>query len=220
MARPPRFSTRRLPESLRSRLEVATSLAWEAVVDAHVAQALAVINLLDDRLPLEDALPRYLMEVDLNDAMTSAVRSRVLAASDADPVPDTDVEPTIAIRTDGEKDAGAADEGSTDASAEPGWRRFRPDIVVRDFRERQRRDEETESLIKLALARAEENVIATHVDNALTFVALLDDVVTLDRAVQVYLEAAALTGGRAQTVHQRTMARLADVHLPLPRPRN
>ena len=218
MVRPPRFSTRRLPDSLRSRLEVATSLAWEAIVDTHAAQALAVINLLEDRLPLEDSLPRYLMEVDLNDAMTSAVRSRVLAASDANPAPAPDDHPPIALRSDG--DEAAPDDDGGDRSAEAGWRRFRPDIVVRDFRQRQRRDEETEGLIKLALARAEEAVIATHVDNALTFVALLDDVVTLDRAVQVYLEAAGLSGGRAQTVHQRTMARLADVHLPLPRPRN
>jgi hypothetical protein len=38
----------------------------------------------------------------------------------------------------------------------------------------------------------------------------------VDRAVQAYLQAVGLSGGRGQSVHQRTMARLADVHLPLP----
>jgi hypothetical protein len=70
--------------------------------------------------------------------------------------------------------------------------------------------------MQLALARAEEAVIATHVDNAITFAALLDEVLPLDRATQEYIEAVGLSGGRAQAVHQRTMARLADVHLPLP----
>jgi hypothetical protein len=70
--------------------------------------------------------------------------------------------------------------------------------------------------MKLALARAEEAVIATHVDNAITFAALLDPVMPLDRATQEYIDAVGLSGGRAQAVHQRTMARLADVHLPMP----
>jgi hypothetical protein len=89
---------------------------------------------------------------------------------------------------------------------------------VREFREKQKRDDETEGLIKLALARAEEAVIATHVDNAITFAALLEGWLPVDRAVQEYLDAASLTGGRAQAVYQRTMARLADVHLPVPQP--
>jgi len=208
MAGSSRFAARRLPESLRSRLEVATALAWEALVDAHVAQALAFVHLLREHIPLEESLPRYLMEVDLADSIASAVRNRVLVT--AEPHEPADGDGHIRLQADGDADEtfGEGEDG--------GWRRFRPDIVMRGMRARQRRDDEIEGWIKLALARAEEAVIATHVDNAITFAALLDNVLPLDRAVQEYIDAVGLSGGRAQAVHQRTMARLADVHLPVP----
>jgi hypothetical protein len=199
MARPPRLSGRRLPETLRSRLEVASALAWEALVDTHAQQAQAFVRLLEDRMPLEEALPRFLVEVDLGDAMAGAVRNRALVAIED---PDEDAEGP-------ESPAAAADEQS-------GWARFRPSSVMREFRARQKRDDETEMRIKLALARAEEAAIATHVDNAITFAALLEGYLPFDRAIAEYLEAVGLIGSRAQAVHQRTMARLADVHLKGP----
>jgi hypothetical protein len=203
MVRSSRLSGRRLPESLRSRLEVATALAWEALVDTHAQQALAFIHLLEDRMPLEEALPRYLLEVDLGDAMASAVRNRTLVAIEG-------------------SDDKPSDEAALPGAAQqkPGWERLRPATVMRQFRARQRRDDETEMRIRLALARAEETAIATHVDNAITFAALLDSYLPFDRAVAEYLEAVGLLGSRAQAVHQRTMARLADVHLPGSRPRH
>src|SRR5690606_235003 len=79
---------------------------------------------------------------------------------------------------------------------------------------RQQRSAETETMIELALARAEEAVMQTHVDNAIGFTALLDDYVGIGRAVSYYLGAVLLSGSRAHSVLQRTMARLADVHLP------
>jgi hypothetical protein len=65
----------------------------------------------------------------------------------------------------------------------------------------------------LLLARGEERVIGTHVENAIGFAALLDGNLSLDRAVQLYLGSVNLSGCRGQVVFQRTMAKLADVHL-------
>jgi hypothetical protein len=209
MAGPARFSTRRLPDSLRSRLEVSTALAWEALVETHVEQARGFVHLLRDRMPIEESLPRYLLELDLGESMASDIRTRVLVDFKPDDTVDADAPVNIGTTTGGNA-AGDDDDA--------GWRRFRPDVVVRGMRERQRRDDETEGWLKLALARAEEAVIATHVDNAITFAALLASVLPLDRATHEYIEAVGLSGGRAQAVHQRTMARLADVHLPLPPP--
>lgn len=218
MARASRFSTRRLPDSLRSRLEVATARAWEALVETHATHAVQFVRLLGERIPLEETLSRYLLEMDLSDAMASAVKTRVLVAIEEQ----AGDEPSAAAELAPAPEAampleplpgGDADPDEVD-DVEAGWRRFRPDVMVREYRERQRRDDQTEGWIKLALARAEEAVIATHVDNAITFAALLEELLEPDRAVQVYLEAVSLTGGRAQAAHQRTMARLADVHLP------
>ncbi len=200
MTKNTRISTRRLPESVRRRLEVATAMGWESLVETHVAQATQFVHLLGEKIPLEEGLARYLLEMDLGDSMAAAVRTRVLV--------------TI------EEEAHASDSSSGgDASTEPddeGWRRFRPDVVVRGVFERQRQQDATEQWVQLALARAEENVITTHVDNAITFAALLEDHLPLDRGVHHYLDAVALTGSRGQAILQRTMARLADVHLPLP----
>ncbi len=206
-----RMTGRRLPESIRNRLDVATAMAWEALAETHVAQALLFTQLLADRMPLEDALPRYLLEMDLGDAMAEAVRTRVLVTFEAEAPGESN--PPIAIRPD------VAAHGSLPVgdSDEPAWHRFRPDLALGRMRRRVQRDEETERLLKLALARAEEAAIATHVDNAITFAALLEEDLPLDRAVQSYLDAVGLSGGRAQSVHQRTMARLADVHIPLPK---
>jgi hypothetical protein len=219
MARQTRFSTKRLPDSVRSRLEVSTALAWEALVETHAAQAAAFVQLLSDRAPLEETLPRYMVELDLSESMAAAVRTRVIVALEAPPAesePAAEPAGTLELRPPGASD----EESKEDEGDESGWRRFRPDVVVREFRERQKRDDVTEGLIKLALARAEETVIATHVDNAITFAALLEGYLPIDRAVQEYLEAVTLSGGRAQAVHQRTMAKLADVHLPIPQPQS
>jgi hypothetical protein len=180
-------------------------MAWESLVDTHVTHAATFVNLLAQRETLEDALARYLLEMDLGDSMAAAVRTRVLVALEG-----------ASSASDLALDGAASDgDAAVVGDDEPeGWRRFRPDVVVRGIMERQRRDEETDGWVQLAIARAEEAIITTHVDNAITFAALLEEYLPLDRAVQQYVGAVVLTGGRAQAVYQRTMARLADVHLP------
>ena len=180
---------------------MASALAWEALVETHVAHAFQFIGLMDDYSPLEDALSRYLLEMDIGESMAQAIRTRVLVGIEDEPL-----EPEMGPEAPADDD-------------EDGWRRFRPDVVMKGVRERQRRQDEADTLVELALARAEEAVITTHVENAITFAALLDEHLPLAGAVQNYLGAVDLAGGRAQAVFQRTMARLAEVHLP-PSPRH
>jgi hypothetical protein len=191
---------------VRHRLDVATAMAWEALVDAHVKQSLDFIALFDDRLSLEDALNRYIREMDMDETMGAAVRTRVLVTFE-DEQQASRTESPVPIRTDEDELDAVPDEGE-------GWRRFRPDVVMRGVMEKQRRHEELERIVELAIARAEEEIIKTHVDNAITFAALLEDSGSLSRGVEHYVEALKVHGGRGQAVLQRTMARLADVHLP------
>ena len=195
---------RGLPESTRRRLEVATAMAWEALIETHTQQAREFIDLLEGRLDFEEALLRYLREMDLTEAIATAVRTRVLVALE-----DRPAKPALQLHDE-------EDDTRKDVEPDEGWRRFRPDVMVRSVIDRQKRNEETENWIELALARAEESVIRTHIDNAITFAALLEDQASLGRGVQAYLGAVQLTGGRSQSVFQRTMAQLADVHLPKP----
>ncbi len=200
-------STRRLPETIKRRLEVATAMAWEALVDAHTTHALQFLALMAGRLEFEDGLQRYLREMGIVEPMTTALRTRILVALE-----DIDREPDVfprALRLQG----GPPPE---DESGDEGWRRFRPEALVRGVKQRQRRNDETERWSLLAIARAEEEIIATHVDNAITFAALLDPHLGLDRAVEEYIRSVSLYGSRAQAVMQRTMARLAESYLPEP----
>ncbi len=197
---------RNIPETIRRKLEVAAAMAWEALIEEHTRQALQFITLFDERLTLEDALVRYLKEMDLTEAIASAIRTRVLVALE-DGLPTGQPRIHLLQESDGE---GLPDEVEDDDS----WRRFRPDVMVRGVIERQKRNEETERFIALAFARAEEALIHTHIDNAITFAALLDAHTSLSRAVQTYLGSIQLSGGRSQSVFQRTMAQLAEVHLP------
>ncbi|HUP90019.1 MAG TPA: hypothetical protein VM100_11730 [Longimicrobiales bacterium] len=172
-------------------------MAWEALVDAHVAQALEFITLFDGRLSLEEALNRYIREMDMGDTMGAAVRTRVLITFEEEqPSP-----PPVALHEGAEDD-------------EEGWKRFRPDVVMRTVMERQKHREEVERMLELAIARAEEGIITTHVDNAITFAALLENEGPLSKGVEHYIAALSIHGGRGQAVLQRTMAKLADVHLP------
>ena len=65
----------------------------------------------------------------------------------------------------------------------------------------------------LAVARAEEGVVLAHVDNAVVFAGILEPHRSLSDAVEDYLEIMRVSGGRAQSVHQRAMARLAEARL-------
>lgn len=228
MARPPRIASRRLPDSVRRRLEVATAMAWESLVETHVAQANEFVDIMEGRFELEDALARYLAEMDLDDTMAAAVRTRVFVTlehlnSDADAE-----DPDVRIRLHQRDRAAASGEApavvraaeprdpDADDTDDEGWRRFRPDVVVRGVIRRQRQSDADDARAELALARAEEAIILTHVENAISFTALLEDYVGVSRGVQYYLGAVILSGSRAHSVFQRAMARLADVHLPQP----
>jgi 3-oxoacyl-(acyl-carrier-protein) synthase len=191
---------------MRRRLEVATAMAWEALTDTHSRESLNFIDLMNGRLTFEEALVRYLREMDMNETVASAVRTRALVALEDRPA----AQPKLQLHDEAGVELVAEEED------DEGWRRFRPDVMVRGVFERQKRNEETDRWIELAIARAEEAVIKTHIDNAITFAALLDDHAPMGRAVQAYIGSVQLTGGRSQSVFQRTMAKLAEVHLPSP----
>jgi hypothetical protein len=204
MPAPRRNPPRRLGESMRRKLEVASAMAWEALVDTHAEQATHFVSHVAAYLPLEDALPRYLGEIDSGPTMAAAIRTRVLLQFEPAPA---DQDDSLALQL--------PEPPTPEHEPAESWSLLRqPQRMVRGVRERQRRNDEFERITMLSLARAEERVIETHVENAIGFVALLGEELPLDRCVQQYLGAVGLAGGRAQSVFQRTMARLADVHLP------
>jgi hypothetical protein len=196
-----RLKFKRTPEPVRRRLEMAAAAAWEAVVDAHANHAAGFVALLGQRLPFDQAVERYLEEMDVRDPMASAIRSRVLTRLEA--LPDV---PAPAP----DSEAGAPAE----VAAPGGLKRFRPDVVAKGIARKVRATEAVEEWIRLAIARAEEGVLQAHIDNAVAFTDIVRGHLGLDEGVEDYIDLMRITGGRAQSVYQRTMARLADIHLP------
>lgn len=215
MAGSGRGAPRFFEPAVKRKLEVATAMAWESLVDAHVEQATQLVRLLSDLEPVEESVPRYLREMDLTETMALAVRTRVLTALDDDTSGSETPAPPRRRSAGFETMPQTEDPTPGDEDDDGAWALLRqPQRMVRGVMRRQRRNEEIERVSMLALARAEEDLIQTHVENAIGFVALLSDE-PLHRAVQTYLGSINLAGSRAQAVFQRTMARLADVHLPV-----
>ncbi len=201
------LSFKRGPEHVRRQVEVAAAEAWEALVEAHASHALRFVALMASRLDFDEALDRYLDELDVRDPMAAAVRSRVLIALEH------------ALREDEERTTGRGEVEPHDPppagdDRSRGLRRFRPDVLMKGIARKVKEGEEVDEWIRMAVARAEEGVIQAHMDNAVVFVAALQGHEPLHEAVDDYLEIMRVSGGRAQSVHQRTMARLAEQHLP------
>lgn len=192
-------------ETTRRKVDVTSALAWEALVDTHVDHALQFVALMTAYEPIEESLPRYLREMDLDATMAAAIRTRVLTG--------VEEEPPVLPNDLFDAASGSTPQSAPDDEGADGWSLLlQPQRVVRGVLRRQKRIEAMERITQLALARAEENVIRTHIENAIGFVALLEQL-PFERAIETYLEAVDVSGSRAQAVFQRTMARLADVHL-------
>ncbi len=200
------MSFRRGSEDVRRRVDAAAAAAWEALVESHTSHALRFVALMAERLDFDEALDRYLDELDVQEPMSSAVRSRVLIALEH------------AIQNDPERAPlrgyDAVPETGDDDAGRRGLRRFRPDVLMKGIVRKVRETGEVDEWVRLAVARAEEGVILAHVANAVVFVGALRGHEPLHEAVDDYLELMRVSGGRAQSVHQRAMARLADMHLP------
>jgi hypothetical protein len=186
---------RRTPEAVRQKLERAAAAAWEAVVDTHADHAARFVTLMSERLAFDQAVTRYLAELDLRDPMASAIRSRTVIRLTESAVP-------------------LPEEPESDDEGRKGLKRFRPDVLAKGIARKVRETEAVEEWVRLAIARAEEGVLLTHIENAVEVAGIVEGHLGLDEAVEDYIDLMRITGGRAQSVYQRTMARLADLHLP------
>ena len=74
-----------------------------------------------------------------------------------------------------------------------------------------------ERRLRLALARAEEAIIRSHVDNALMFVDVLAEDLTFDRAIDTYIREMAVPEPLASTVATRTLVVLGQELVPFRR---
>jgi len=182
---------RRLPPTLRLRLQVAYARAWEALTDTHQTQAVMFVRRLSDRLPLEEALQRYFRQVAVPVAMQETVRARALLSL-ADAIP-------------------AAPDAPETADS---WQRLRPDRIVDAVRRRAHWVEETSLQSRMAACLAEAAITATHTRMAVEVADLLSEAIPPDEALMTYVRGFDLPVKEGDTIFRAALAELADRRLP------
>jgi hypothetical protein len=89
------------------------------------------------------------------------------------------------------------------------YKRLFPESIFR-----RKMEPEAERRMRLALARAEEAIIRSHVDNALMFVDVLAEDMSFDRAIDAYVREMAVPEPLASTVATRTLVILGQELVP------
>jgi hypothetical protein len=80
--------------------------------------------------------------------------------------------------------------------------------MVLDFFRRRRLSDDGSKRLSVALARAEKAIIEAHVENALDVIEAVGDEMSLERALEVYLEALEENDQRAEIIARRVLTRL------------
>jgi hypothetical protein len=210
--------------ALQRQLDLTTAVCQERLLATHVRHALAMVDLVSDNLPFDDALDIYVRLLRLNAEQARNVGSRALAElGRRSGRPEAE---TYAARLDrDERDEAGEREEEVEASGEEG----RPATAVEGrsgamFGRLRRRLQgrvhaDLRQRINLAAARTEDDLFAAHVENALVFVKTLNDEMPPPEAVDLYLETMVLPEGLGDVIYNRALRLIADEILsPLPGP--
>jgi hypothetical protein len=199
--------------ALQRQVDLTTAVCQERLLSTHVRHVLALVDLVADRLPFDDALDIYVRVLRLTPEQARNVGSRALAelgrrerggGPPARPAP-------IPTEREEREDESVASSSDSQARSDALFSRLRRRV-------RGRVQEDLRHRINLAAARTEDDLLETHVENALIFVRALGQELTEPEAVELYLETMMLPEGTADVIYHRSLRQIADQVLPpLPR---
>lgn len=189
------FASKELPEPVRRRIELAIAVAQERLLATHVKYALELIQLTEAELGFDRALDVYTRVLRLDADDSRVVTTQVLARL-------------------GEREAVAPPPEELPVETEEDRGEHRSFVSQIRDRLRGRVRDETRRLIELHAARAEVALLETHVDNAATFVEILEKEMPLTEAAELYLEALEVRDSVAEVVYYITLDRVSDRFLP------
>ena len=188
--------------SLQRQVDLTTAVCQERLLATHVRHVLALVDLVADRLPFDDALDIYVRILGLTPEQARNIGSRALAElgrRGGRPAP----APAPAPEPEPAEEPSATSSGRSDALFSRLRRRVRG-RVQDELRER----------INLAAARTEDSLLETHVENALVFRKALAEELSPPEAVEMYLETMMLPEGVSDVIYNRALRLLADQLLP------
>jgi hypothetical protein len=172
-----------------TQLPMALARARERVTEAHIGQAVELVELSRGRMTPERAIEIYCRLALLGPDPTEEVRNRALAA--------------LAHAREDERESPGMPERVA-------WRRSRLDRL------RRRRDEELRDWLDLHAARSRSVVIEAYVRSAIEFVEILGGQLNRPQAIAFYFQMANVPGHLEREVVTFALERLARRHLPLP----
>ena len=192
------FTSKDISEPLRRRVELAIAVAQERLLSTHVNHALGLIQLVGDQVPFENALHIYTRMLRLSDDEARVITTRALAilgerAAETEEWPEFTAAP------------------APQANGETARRKF-----MNAFRQRLRGrvNDDLRRWVELAAARTEIAILDTHVENALSFVDLLEKELTFNESVELYLEALEVRESIAEVAYYMALTRLSERYLP------
>jgi hypothetical protein len=190
MATPSQMSLKRVPEALHLKVRIAYAAAWESLIDTYARQMLEFVCEFASRIPALDGMDLFFRVMPVPDTMQEVVRCRALTSLDVESLQPLTRRPKLT-----------------------GWRRLRLDLILEHQRAQRRYEERTLELAKMVGARAAEQVIGTHVENAVELTRLLKGVMATNAATEHYMVEFSIPDTIAQMVDQRVRARIAGEEL-------
>lgn len=197
-------STRTNSRAQQRQIDLSTAVSQERLLSTHVRHVLAMVDLVADQMPFDDALDIYVRILRLTPEQARNVGSRAFAAlGSRSGLPEVD---QYGADLDLDDDTGHDEEGGGG----------RPDAVFARLRRRIRGrvHEDLRNRINLAAARAEDSILQTHVENSLIFVRAIGDEMPPSDSVEKYLETMMLEEGKADVIYNRALRVIADDVLP------
>lgn len=190
MATPSQMSLKRIPDALHLKVRVAYAAAWESLIDTYARQMLEFVCEFASRTPALDGMDLFFRVMPVPDTMQEVVRCRTLTSLDVESLQPLTRRPKLT-----------------------GWRRLRLDLILEHQRAQRRYQERTLELAKMVGARAAEQVVGTHVENAVELTRLLKGVLATNEAAEHYIIEFSIPESIAQMVSQRVRARIAGEEL-------
>lgn len=189
--------------ALQRQVDLTTAVCQERLLATHVRHVLGLVDLVSDRLPFDDALDIYVRVLQLTPEQARNVGSRALAEIGSR---GTTPAPRMPVAEEEEEEA-APPRKETQARSDALFSRLRRRVQGRvedDLRQR----------INLAAARTEDDLLETHVENALLFVRALESEMDAPEAIEEYLETMMLPEGTGDVIYHQALRKIADDVLP------
>lgn len=193
--------------TLQRQVDLTTAVCQERLLATHVRHVLALVDLVADRMPFDDALDIYVRILRLTPEQARNIGSRALA--------ELGRRGGDALVTEGAR-APVVPEAEPEEEVRAQGGGARPDALFARLRRRVRGrvQDELRERINLAAARTEDGILDTHVHNSLSFARALASELSASESIELYLETMMLPEGVADVVYNRALSIIAEKVLP------